>query len=164
MADAERVLMQGTARGLALERDRIHGGSSTAEQLTVEDVGWALAGMRAAGIPEVVCKRVGAALGARALGDPQARWDLYCELQRHVQRAISKGRWPERVDGRVYHDTLPTLAIYAEMTPALDGHLSGNGSTVWFRELMPKYAELRGLMDEWFSVGLGHVHHRTRER
>lgn len=163
MVDPEKVVMKGTAQALSLDPDRIHGGISTREQLTAEDVGWALAGMREAGVPPQAVARVSAALHYMVLGDPASRWELYRLLLAVAQHAIHKGRWPERLDGRLYHEALATLAIYAEAIPPLDQLLRGDEAMTWSREFAPRYRELRASMDQWKGIGMAHVRRRTAE-
>lgn len=162
MSDPERVLMQATAKGMAMEPGRPDGTGSR-DTLTVEDVGYAMAGMRAQGVPEPVRKRVEAALHFVVLGDQEARWDCYRELVAQGRRSIEKGRWPDRIGGRLYLEPLSTLAIYANEIPPLDLHLSGQESPSWSREFAPRYRELRESLRQWVSIGMGHVRRRTEE-
>lgn len=163
MTDPEKVIMKGTAQALAMDPDRIHGGVSTREGITGEEVGWAIAGMKDAGVPDQVVRRVNAALGYLVLGDDNDRWTLYQELVKIALQAIRRERWPERLDGRLYHEALATLAIYAAAIPPLDQLLRGEEAMTWCREFGPKYTELRTHMEQWKGIGMAHVRRRTAD-
>ena len=161
--DPEKLVMKGTAQALSLDPDRIHGGTTTREALTSADVGLAMAGMKEAGVAESVIRRVHAALGYMVCGDERARWDLYRQLVDVGENAVRKGRWPERIDGRLYIDGLAVLAIYAHAIPVLDQLLRGEDAPTWCREFAPRYSEIRANMEQWRSIGMAHIRARTEE-
>jgi hypothetical protein len=163
MSDPERVLMAGTAKGLALEKDRIFGGAGTSDGLTAEDVGFALAGMKEAGVPAPVRERVSAALHYLVLGDENSRFGLYRALAELARGKIQAGRWPERIGGHLYDEALCSLVLYAHVVRPLDAHLACEEGAGWQRELAPKYRDLREAMREWVRIGVGHVRKRTTD-
>lgn len=160
--DAEKVLMRGTAQALALDPDRIHGGVSTRDALTADDVGYALAGMRDAGLDPAIILRVQAALDYMVLGTEWGRMRLYELLIVAGQTRVKSGRWAKGLSGRRCH-MLASLAVNGVLDPPLDHLLKGHDAEEWHREYATPYAELRELMDGWRNIGMAHVRRRTAE-
>lgn len=162
MTDPEKVLMRGTAQALSLNPDRIHGGVSTRDDLTAQDVGFALAGMREAGLDPAIIQRVEAALDYMVLGTEWGRMRLYELLIGVSQTRVKSGRWVKNLDGRRCH-VLASLAVNGALDPPLDTLLKGNDAVEWHRDYARPYAELRELMDGWRNIGMAHVRRRTAD-
>lgn len=162
MTDPEKLLMRGTAQALSLDPNRIHGGVSTRDDLTAQDVGFALAGMREAGLDPAIIRRIEASLEWLVLGTEWGRIRLYEMLASVGQQRIHAGRWGKHLDGRRCH-VLASLAVTASSVPPLDHLLKGHDDPAWKRDYSEAYSDLRELMDGWRNIGLAHVRRRTAE-